>query len=85
MKGAIERLRRHTEEAGRSFDEIGLEPQLNIGQRPPAEWHTFIDGWKALGATHLCLTTMKNGFTTPQQHIDALENAARELSPGSPG
>ena len=79
MKDMVGRLRQYTEEAGRSFDEIGLEPQLNVGQGTPDEWHVFIDGWRALGATHLDLGTMKNGFTTPKQHIEALERAAKEL------
>ena len=34
---------------------------------------------RALGATHFCLGTMGNGFTTPEQHLDALARAAKEL------
>ncbi len=40
------------------------------------------DGWHALGATHLCLTTMGNGFTTPATHLAALTRAAEELDVG---
>ncbi|CAN5734305.1 hypothetical protein BH23CHL5_BH23CHL5_22110 [soil metagenome] len=79
MKDYVDRLRKYTEEAGRSFDEIGIEPQLNVGRGTPDEWNEFIEGWKALGATHLCLGTMGNGFTTPEQHLEALERAAAEL------
>ena len=79
MGDMMSRLRQYTEEAGRDFSEIGIEPQLNVGQGNPDQWHAFIEGWRRLGATHLDLGTMKNGFITPKQHIDALERAAKEL------
>ena len=79
MEATLERLRRYVVEAGRQFEEIGLEPQLNVGTGTPDDWHAFIEGWRRLGATHLCLTTMKNGYTSPVQHIAALERAANEL------
>jgi probable F420-dependent oxidoreductase len=79
MRRMMADLRRYTAEAGRDFAEIGIEPQLNVGQGTPDDWHAFVEGWRELGATHLCLGTMKNGFTTPRQHLDALERAAREL------
>jgi probable F420-dependent oxidoreductase len=79
MKDMMSRLRQYTAEAGRDFSEIGIEPQLNVGQGNPDTWHAFIEGWRALGATHLDLGTMKNGFTTPREHLAALERAAREL------
>ncbi len=79
MKRMTDDLRRYTEEAGRDPSQMGIEPQLNVGQGTPDDWHAFVEGWRALGATHLCLGTMKNGFTTPGQHIAAIERAAREL------
>ena len=79
MAAAIQRLRAYAAEAGRDPDAIGLEPQLNVGRGTPEEWLAFTEGWRALGATHLCLTTMGNGFTTPNQHLDAVARAAAVL------
>ena len=79
MRAMVADLRRYTEEAGRDFGQIGLEPQLNVGKGDPDTWRTFIDGWLELGATHLCLGTMKNGFSSPTHHLAALERAAKEL------
>ncbi len=79
MRSMLDDLRRYTEEAGRSFSDIGLEPRLDIGKGTPDDWHAFADGWEAAGATHLCLGTMGNKFTSASQHIGAIERAAREF------
>ena len=83
-RGAVERLRAYAVEAGRDPGAIGLEPQLNVGRGDPDEWHAFVEGWRALGATHLCLNTMGNGFTTPEEHLAALRRAAAEFGVGGP-
>ena len=79
MRAAVARLRAYAVEAGRDPDAIGLEPQLNVGRGTPDEWRAFVAGWRDLGATHLCLSTMGNGFTTPAAHLAALTRAAAEL------
>ncbi len=79
MRAAVDRLRGYALAAGRDPGRIGLEPQLNVGRGTPDEWHAFIDGWRALGATHLCLTTMGNGLPSPADHLAALARAAAEL------
>ncbi len=82
MRAAIERIQNYAQEAGRDPSTIGMEPQLNVGRGTPDAWRAFADGWRDLGATHLCLTTMGNGFTTPGQHLTALTRAANELGVG---
>jgi hypothetical protein len=84
MRAAVARIHDYASEAGRDPNAIGLEPQLNVGRGHPNEWRTFVAGWRNLGATHLCLSTMGNGFATPEEHIAALTRAAEELSVGSP-
>ena len=83
MRAAIERLHGYAAEAGRDPASIGLEPQLNVGRGTPDEWRAFLEGWTALGATHLCLTTMGNGFTMPTEHLAALRRAADALGVGA--
>jgi probable F420-dependent oxidoreductase len=79
MRAAVARVHQYAREAGRDPASIGLEPQLNVGRGSPDEWHRFVAGWRELGATHLCLSTMGNGFTTPREHLAALARAAAEL------
>lgn len=79
MAAALERLWTYTRDAGRDPSEIGLEPKLDISSGTPEVWHGFVEGWRRLGATHLCVNTMGAGFRSPQEHIAALELAAREL------
>jgi probable F420-dependent oxidoreductase len=79
MRAAVERIHSYASEAGRDPNAIGREPQLNVGRGTPDEWRAFVTGWRDLGATHLCLSTMGNGFATPQEHLSALTRAAKEL------
>jgi len=83
MRDAVGRLRDYATAAGRDPASIGLEPQLNVGRGEPDEWRAFVDGWRELGATHLCLSTMGNGFSTPADHLAALTRAATELGVGT--
>jgi len=80
MRAAVERVRGYATAAGRDPATIGLEPQINVGRGDPDTWQAFVAGWRDLGATHLCLSTMGNGFTSPAEHLTALTHAAAALS-----
>jgi probable F420-dependent oxidoreductase len=79
MRAAVERVRAYAVEAGRDPDQIGFEPQLIVGRGTPESWREFVAGWREIGATHLCLSTMGNGFTKPSEHLAALRRAAEVL------
>jgi probable F420-dependent oxidoreductase len=79
MRAAIERIRQYATAAGRDPAAIGLEPQLSLSQKQPDEWLPFVDGWRGLGATHLCVSTMRCGFTTPAEHLSAITRVAETL------
>ena len=76
---AIDRIRRYAVEAGRDPDRIGLEPQLTLAQTNQDAWLPFVDGWRRLGASHLCVNTMRCGFATPDQHLAAITRVAEAL------
>ena len=84
MRAAVSRIHGYAIAAGRDPARIGLEPQLNVGRGSPDEWRAFIAGWRDLGASHLCLSTMGNGFTTAREHLAALRRAAAELEVNLP-
>jgi probable F420-dependent oxidoreductase len=71
-RAQVERLRQAAAQAGRPADALGVEARLSIGQTPQAEWGSFVEGWRTLGATHLGVNTMGAGLRSPQDHIDAL-------------
>jgi probable F420-dependent oxidoreductase len=76
---AIRQLRSHAAAAGRDPAAIGIEARLSIGRLPERGWVEFAEAWRALGATHLSISTMDAGLRTPQDHIDALRRVKAVL------
>ncbi len=79
-KPEIEKLAGYLAENGRSLADIGIEFRLGYGSGDPATWSQTIANWQAAGATHMSLNTMGLGFTTPQQHLDALRHFATHVA-----
>ncbi len=70
----VEKLARYLEENGRALTDIGIEPRLSYGSGNSDLWQRAVEGWQAIGATHLTLNTMGLGFDTPQKHIQAIQH-----------
>ena len=68
----FEKLRAYVREAGRDPSEVGIEPRISVSQGDPDAWVEEASAWKKLGATHLSVNTMGAGFSSPQDHIDAI-------------
>jgi len=68
----LESLDRYLAAAGRKRSDIGIEPRINYGDGRPERWREALEGWQAAGATHMTIITMGCGFTTPDQHVEAL-------------
>ena len=67
----VERLRGYVREAGRDPGAVGLERRINY----PAgreEWVRVAREWRALGGTHLSLSTMRAGLSSPIAHVEAI-------------
>jgi probable F420-dependent oxidoreductase len=71
-KATLEKMHGYAREAGRDPASIGIEGRMSVGAVAENEWARRADEWRALGATHLSVNTMGAGFTSPQQHIDAV-------------
>ena len=71
-RAEIEKLHGYAREAGRDPDEIGIESWVTIADHPPEWWATRAAAWKDLGATHISVNTMTAGFTSTDEHIDAI-------------
>jgi probable F420-dependent oxidoreductase len=71
-RAAIEKIQNYAREAGRDPDRIGIEGRMTFGQGSTESWVKEINAWKSLGATHLCVNTMKAGLSNATAHIDAI-------------
>jgi probable F420-dependent oxidoreductase len=74
----LERLRGLVAEAGRDPAAIGIEARVETRYGEPARWPGLVAGWRALGATHLAINTMRLGLVGAE-HIDAIARFHREL------
>lgn len=72
MRETLERLRGYIKEAGRDPSSVGIEARVNASDGRPDEWLRQTKAWQALGATHIAINTMNAGFTSPDQHIEAI-------------
>lgn len=79
MRGMIERMHGYARQAGRNPEEIGIEGALSLNQIPEGRWAGHVEAWRELGARYLTVNTMGMGFTSVQQHIDALRRVAEQL------
>jgi probable F420-dependent oxidoreductase len=71
----IEKIRTYAREAGRNPDSIGIEGRITFGQDGGSKdsqqkWLEQLAAWKALGASHVSLNTMKAGLAG-KAHIEA--------------
>ncbi len=68
----IERLHAYAREEGRDPSAIGIEGRVNVAGGSPEDWAGEVKSWEGLGATHVSVNTMKAGFRSAQDHIDAI-------------
>ncbi len=69
----VERLHGYMRDAGRAVDSVGIEGRISMLNTPEDAWGAALEGWRDLGATHLSFNTMGAGFTSPRDHIDAIQ------------
>lgn len=84
-QGALDLMDRELAAVGRSRADIGIEPRVGYGKGDVQAWTDVTDSWLAAGATHLTVNTMGCGFTSPQQHLDALRHFAEAMLPAYAG
>jgi probable F420-dependent oxidoreductase len=75
----IATIREAAEAAGRDPQSVGIEARLTLGAVPEQDWRSFADGWRNLGATHLCVNTMNLGLSRPEEHAKVLRDVLPRL------
>jgi len=88
MQALCESLWKELEAAGRPRSGFGIEAVAAYGDGADG-WRSAAERWKQLGATHFSMRAMSTGaarvgekapgFTTPRQHIEALEPFIRAV------
>lgn len=76
----LERLSRFAAAAGRDPAAIAMEPRINAADGDPEFWQSQTETWAALGASHLSINTMRAGYQSPQEHINAIQQFREVVS-----
>lgn len=74
MRGYLDQLERHLAAVGRGRHQFGIDPWISIQGLGRDGVRRRVEAWRALGATHLAIDTMRAGFTTPKAHIEAIRS-----------
>jgi probable F420-dependent oxidoreductase len=80
LKAQVEQLHGYLRTEGRDPAGFGLDIRIHANRTPQSSWAAEAAGFAALGATHVCINTMGAGFTTLDQHLDALRRFKAEVS-----
>jgi probable F420-dependent oxidoreductase len=72
-------IMQYLEEAGRAKGGFGVETRIYYEDGNPDRWVQLMHAWQAMGVTHISLSTMGSGFTTPEDHLTAIRHMAGEL------
>jgi probable F420-dependent oxidoreductase len=66
-------------DAGRDPDSIGMEGRVRVDLSDPDRFLRQVERWRAAGASHLSLDTMRGGLPDAAAHVDVLQQAATLL------
>ena len=80
FQAILERIHEYAREAGRNPADIGIEGAVVAGQGSPEDWAASFSQWKSYGATHVTFNTMNSGFTSVDQHVDAISRFKEVVS-----
>ena len=72
VQDAVARLHEYVRAEGRDPSEVGIEGSVSVADGTPDSWVRQVHGWKEAGATHISVDTADAGFSSVDQHADAL-------------
>ena len=71
-RGVMDRLGEYARQEGRDPASIGIETWVSARHGSPEEWAASAAAWDDFGATHIAFNTMGAGYSSTQEHIDAI-------------
>ena len=72
-EATVARLAGFAQGYGRDPSDIQMEARINTGDGDPEFWQEQSAAWQGLGATHISINTMRAGYQSPQDHINAIQ------------
>jgi probable F420-dependent oxidoreductase len=75
----LDSLDRFLAQAGRSRRDLGLEVRFSYGTGDPVAWKKMYKDWESIGTTYLTLSTLGLGYSTPGEHLRAVQTFAKEM------
>lgn len=72
-------LRDEIQRSDRDPATFGIEPRITVAGTEPDDWKRSYTWWREQGVTHLTINTMGGGYTSVDQHLDALGKAIETL------
>lgn len=79
LDGARSIIAESAAEAGRDAAELGMEGRVGWQPDDLDKFRRQVERWQEAGATHLGIDTMRLGLSTAEEHLAALETAAKVL------
>jgi probable F420-dependent oxidoreductase len=76
----IDKLRGWLMAAGRDPNTFGIDQRIEATAGTPDDWRKTAEEWRAFGATHLSVNTMRAGLSGPDEHIERLRQAKQALT-----
>jgi probable F420-dependent oxidoreductase len=76
----MDKLHGWLREAGRDPSKFGIDQRIDANAGTPDDWRKTAEEWRALGATHLSVNTMRAGLNGPHEHIERLRQAKQALT-----
>lgn len=79
-KSSLEMLEGFLAEVGRDRSTFGIEARMPYGDGNPDTWNKILQGWQTAEATYFDFNTLGAGFTTPAQHLAAIQKFAQLIA-----
>jgi probable F420-dependent oxidoreductase len=76
----MDQMREWLVAAGRDPASLGIDQRIDANAGTPDDWRKTAEEWRALGATHLTINTMRCGLEGPDQHVERLRQAKEALT-----
>ncbi|GCE08387.1 LLM class F420-dependent oxidoreductase [Dictyobacter aurantiacus] len=72
MRGLLDHLNGYLQESGRERQSFGIEARVSASEGDLDQQVRETELWRSYGATHISFNTMNAGFTSLDQHLQAL-------------
>ena len=79
-RAVLDKMQTYIAEAGRRPEDVGLAGRIRMPGKSPDEWLAEVEGWQALGGTHVMAEARRGPLSAVDQHIEAMRQF-REVIP----